>query len=248
MWRTQKPVLTVPRRHRRDGSVMRVMRVLRDRLARAAFRFLVTKPSVGLPLSKIGSEACGWIVPTDLITEESVCYCVGAGEDITFDLALIERYGCSVYGFDPTPRAKLHVGYVAKNNPRYHFFGVGLWSADVPMKFYAPRDPTHVSHSVVNLQHTTDFFVADCKRLSSIMRDLGHDHVDLLKLDVEGAEYTILESILADELRIGVICVEFDQPAPLRRTWKIIGALSRSGYHPVFAERWNWTFIHERMM
>jgi FkbM family methyltransferase len=224
------------------------MHALRDRLAWAILGFLVHKPSVRLRLEKIGSKGCGWIVPTSLITQEWVCYCVGAGEDITFDLALIERYGCSVYGFDPTPRAKLHVDRVARNNPRYHFSGVGLWSADGPMKLYAPRNPTHVSHSVVNLQHTADYFVADCKRLSSLMRDLGHNHVDLLKLDVEGAEYAVLESILADNVRIGVICVEFDQPAPLRRTWQMIDALTQSGYRPVCAERWNWTFIHERMM
>ncbi|OLE31416.1 MAG: hypothetical protein AUI36_29700 [Cyanobacteria bacterium 13_1_40CM_2_61_4] len=227
---------------------MRLFRAVRDRLARAALRLLVDKPSPRLHLMKVGSEACGWTVPASLITEGSVCYCVGAGEDISFDLALIDRCGCPVYGFDPTPRAKLHVERVAKNNPKYHFAGIGLWTADVPMKFYAPRNPAHVSHSITNLQHTANFFVADCRRLSSLMRSLGHNHIDLLKLDVEGAEYGVLESILADELRVDVICVEFDQPAPLRRTWKMIAALNESGYRAVYAERWNWTFVHERMM
>ena len=29
----------------------------------------------------------------------------GVGEDASFDLGIIERFGCSVFAFDPTPRA-----------------------------------------------------------------------------------------------------------------------------------------------
>ena len=43
------------------------------------------------------------------------------------------------------------------------------------------------------------------------MKELGHKKLDLLKLDIEGAEYEVIESIIEDNLDIKLICVEFDE-------------------------------------
>jgi len=40
------------------------------------------------------------------------------------------------------------------------------------------------------------------------MNELGHRKIDLLKIDMEGAEYKVIESIIEDRLDIGVIFVE----------------------------------------
>ncbi len=44
-------------------------------------------------------------VPADGLDADSVVYSVGVGEDIRFDLALIARFGCTVYSMDPVPRS-----------------------------------------------------------------------------------------------------------------------------------------------
>ena len=41
------------------------------------------------------------------------------------------------------------------------------------------------------------------------MRQLGHDRIDVLKLDVEGAEYSILEDMVRQDIRVGQLLVEF---------------------------------------
>jgi FkbM family methyltransferase len=162
-------------------------------------------------LERIGTQYGGWVVPTDLLDHNSVCYCAGVGEDISFDLGLIERFNCQVFAFDPTPRAVQHVRKNANMKANYKFFDFGLWDKNEKLKFYAPDNPNHVSHSVLNLQKTRTYFEADCKRLSSIMQILGHDKLDLLKIDIEGAEYRVLESIMEDQLEINIICVEYDE-------------------------------------
>ncbi|NJL16280.1 MAG: hypothetical protein HC938_02870 [Nitrospira sp.] len=53
---------------------------------------------------KIGTGYGGWFVPTGLLSDQSLCYGVGAGEDISFEVELINRYKCEVHCFDPTPR------------------------------------------------------------------------------------------------------------------------------------------------
>lgn len=195
-------------------------------------------------MKKLGSEYGGWVIPMSVLSDSSVCYCVGVGEDITFDLALIDHFDCRVFAFDPTPRAALHVELHAKDVPNFHFYNVGVWREDQEgVRFYAPRDSRHVSHSIVNLQGTSDFFEAECKRLSSLMKDLGHRRIDLLKLDVEGAEYDVLDTVMKDGLDVGVVCVEFDQPSPLIKTWKIVRTLNDHGYALVSVDKWNYTFV-----
>jgi FkbM family methyltransferase len=159
----------------------------------------------------VGDKYGAWIIPDGLLGPDSICYCVGCGENVSFDLALIDIVGCNVWAFDPTPRAVQYVGEVAGHNPRYHFTAIGIWSEDTEVKFFAPQNPAHVAYSVVNLQYTSQFFTARVGRLSCIMAANNHPRLDLLKLDVEGAEYEILRSIAEDDLDIGVICVEFDE-------------------------------------
>lgn len=196
-------------------------------------------------LERLGGAYGGWIVPADVLSRNSICWCAGVGEDITFDLALIQRFGCQVWGFDPTPRAVRHVETHAASEPRYHFIPVGLWSEDTTMRFYAPRDVSHVSHSIVNLQQTEEGFDAPCRSVRSLMEELNHTHLDLLKLDVEGAEYVVLDSLDRDEIRPRILCVEFDQPSPLREVLAASRRLIARGYNLVAIDGWNFTFVRE---
>ena len=53
----------------------------------------------------LGSEYGGYCMCPENIDRDCVVYSFGIGEDISFDLALIQRFGLSVYAFDPTPRS-----------------------------------------------------------------------------------------------------------------------------------------------
>ena len=68
---------------------------------------------------KLGSDYGDWFIPIHLLNEQSICYCFGAGEDISFDIELIRHYGCHVYTFDPTPRSIEHVRLLI-NKTRHH--------------------------------------------------------------------------------------------------------------------------------
>lgn len=68
----------------------------------------------------------------------------------------------------------------------------------------------------------------------------GHKKLDLLKIDIEGAEYEVLNSIIEDGLDIKVLCVEFDEyQNPLdsgyrRRISDAITKLISYGYELIF--------------
>jgi FkbM family methyltransferase len=184
-------------------------------------------------LTRLGTAHGGWTLPTRSIRSGSTALCVGAGEDISFDVELNKK-GITVYTIDPTPRSREHVRQVLSaaegrslafinrsdedvydlrgfDKCRFTFLDVGLWGRDTPMRFFAPQDHEHVSHSIVNLQHTDQWFEANCMTLRSVCESLNIREIDILKLDVEGAEYAVLESMVDSGLRPGVLCVEFDE-------------------------------------
>ncbi len=203
-------------------------------------------------LVELGSDYGGWVVPSELINQSSICYCAGCGEDITFDLGLIDRFACDVYGFDPTPRAISHVQSVAGNNNQYHFADVGLWDKQDTLRFYVPKNEEHVSHSLVNLQQTEDYIEVEVKTLPDLMKANGHSHLDLLKLDIEGAEYKVLESVIKNDIDIKILCIEFDECFnPLDRKYRqrvrqAIKSLMAVGYRIVcLQDKGNYTLVKD---
>lgn len=212
------------------------------RLGRRGFREVLqrTLPIRGrADLEKLGSEYGGWHVPMSLVRPGWVCYCAGVGEDATFDFALAGRLGCDVHAFDPTPRS---IAYAesAHAPPGFSFHPVGVWWREETLRFYAPHNPEFVSHSVKKLWHSNEYFEARCRSVAQLMSDLGHDRVDLLKLDIEGAETEVIGHCLDEGILPQVLCVEFDQPIRILRT---VRSLSRAGYDLVHIERWNYTFV-----
>ena len=53
-------------------------------------------------------------------------YCAGVGNDVTFDIALVENYGYEVWAFDPTPNVIDAVPHW-NTSDQWHFESVGLW-------------------------------------------------------------------------------------------------------------------------
>lgn len=193
-------------------------------------------------LVRIGTPYGGWWVPTDEIVPGSVCCCAGVGEDISFDLALVEQLGCRVVAMDPTPRAVAYVDNLCLP-PGLVFLPLGLGGTARTERFYAPKDPRHVSHSISNLQRTTDYFEAPLVTLSDVMAQSGVERFDLLKIDIEGAEHEVIEAIERTGPVPRVLLVEFDQPEPIGRSRRTLSRLRRIGYQVVKVERFNVTLV-----
>lgn len=193
-------------------------------------------------LIRLGTFYGGSWVPALGLGEDSVCYLAGVGEDISFDLELIERFGCQVISLDPTPKA---IDFVhAQSTPKeLRFVPEGLAGSDREARFYVPRDASHASFSMSNLQGTEEFVVGRVRALSSLMKEMGHERIDLLKLNIEGAEYEVLDSLFREHIYPDILCVVFDQPHPFPHTWRTFQRLRRVGYKTVSVELFNVTFL-----
>jgi FkbM family methyltransferase len=233
----------------------------------------VGSPKIGT--TRLGSNYGGWLIPTAAgLDENSICYLAGAGEDISFDCALVERFGCRGRIIDPTPRAIAHFRELGEavqagrrfpiNNsatefydiaPRQYgklsFLPIGLADRDGELKFFMPKDPAHVSCSTVNLQKTEDYFVAQCHSISTIMARQGDTKVDLLKMDIEGAEYPVIRDLVESGRLPRILLIEFDEvhsPLDGGAPTRIAGSMNSllgAGMRCIAVEGSNATFVRK---
>lgn len=151
-------------------------------------------------LTRDGTEYGGWWYDSRKIKKGAVIYSFGLGEDTSWDEALIRR-GASVYGFDPTPKSADYVESrreLRKGPGVFHHTKEGLWTEDTTLLFTMPDNPQHVSLRAgqhISSQGTISLKV---NTLSNFLASNGHSRIDILKIDIEGAEYELLEQFLND--------------------------------------------------
>ncbi len=196
---------------------------------------------VGLELSEsvdlvlahevLGTEYGSHAVCLEGLGPGSVVYSFGVGEDVSFDLGLMERTGAEVFAFDPTPRSVAWVREQAlPAGFRMHAFG--LAAHDGTLSFAPPANPEHVSHSSVpsGSAGAVEFAV---KRLSTVARELGHSRLDVLKMDIEGAEYAVIDDVLAHGPPVDQWLIEFHHGhygIPVKTTRAAVARLRAAGY------------------
>jgi len=169
-----------------------------------------THIEVRVPKEKFGTLSNGYFVAfPEKITENTIVYSVGVGREISFDLDLINKKNVTVYAFDPTPRAKEWIR-TQKLPEKFKFFDIGVADFDGIANFYEPENPRSTSYSLVEQgKHILRVVKCPVKRLKTIMEMLGHKKIDILKMDIEGGEYKVIEDIIKSKIQISQILVEF---------------------------------------
>jgi FkbM family methyltransferase len=205
------------------------------------------KDPPSLQLRRLGGVYGGWWVPTSMMNSKSVVYCAGVGEDTTFDEEMIQRFGCEIFAFDPTPRA---IEYVAERqkagtiDKRFNFRPFGLWREEAVIEFFnTPLDDGSDPVMTVVPKKTGKSIKAKCYSLTDLMKQLGHTHIDLLKMDIECAEHAVLESIINGTVSPKVVCVDYDQPCWPTKLHGSVKAMQAAGYTLVHIECQDYTYV-----
>lgn len=182
----------------------------------------------------VGNQYGGFYVASDFIGPASVVYSFGIGRDVSFDLGLIQKFGCQVHGFDPTPASVQWVG-LQHLPAEFHFYEYGLARDTGTTLFYLPLNPEHVSGSMVTQSNVNSNInvEVEMKSLQDVMAMLHHDKIDVLKMDIEGAEYDVLNAMLDQKIYPGQLLIEFHDrlmPKGLDCSRKVVFRLQQVGY------------------
>jgi len=203
--------------------------------------------------TKLGSGYGEWTLITSRLNEKSTVYSFGVGEEAAFDIGLIELIGCKIFAFDPTPKS---LDWVKSNisNPDFIMHPFGLSHTDGQMKMYLPKNLDHVSGSILNKQsHLKNEIQANFKRLKTIMNELQHEQIDVLKMDIEGAEYKVIDDIIACGINPGQILIEFHHRfggIGIRETELAVNKIRNHGYllYHVSETLEEFSFMHNRLL
>ncbi len=177
-------------------------------------RALIGKESWFPVQTHVACVPCGsgtWayrIAPSRVSQTDPIIYAVGLGDDITFELDAAKRFGTMVYAIDPTPRVLKQYAALKETMPVYPY---ALSDKDGTAEFYMPENPEHVSGALSKEFNwhalSDDYITVQTRKLSSVMRELGHTRIDILKINAEGAEHAIIHDILLDGVDIGQFAI-----------------------------------------
>lgn len=204
------------------------------RLARTALgREVIYKTQAKCLKEAHGSKRDPWVICPTSINRDSVIYSFGIGKNISFDLSLINRYGVYVHAFDPTPDS---IQWLKSQSLPQQFlpYEYGVADYDGVARFFPPENTKQVSHSIFERPEAAHHAVeVQVYRLPTILEMLGHTAVDILKLDIEGAEYTVIADLIKSKIKVQQLLVEFHHRFPkvgIERTKTTVKMLNNNGF------------------
>lgn len=216
---------------------------------------------------KIGDQNPYWI-PVNSINNGDIVYSFGAEEEITFEVQLAKQFKANVFVFDPTPNSKKHFDLIMCNSKqgkktfyfpkrftdRFYdiskndldlitFNGVGISKNDTESKVYFTKDKKMFSLQQDHLFSELSVEKIPFKRLTTIMKEKGHKEIQLIKLDIEGEEYGVIDDMIRQNIRPKILLLEFHIPKLNRQFRKSVKQLVKYGYLLTFRRKSDFSFV-----
>ena len=217
-------------------------------------RFL--KSAAILPLRrKAAIETIGtedqWGVLRDSLSRNSFIVSAGVGKNITFEQTIVRKYGATIILLDPSPTGIDTMSRIGNEGGHLDFRPVGLAAQTGSLDFGRPDIESEGSFRKGS---ANDGVKLDCVSLKHLLGTEKRTRIDLLKLDVEGFEYEILQSVFRDKIEIDQICVEIHTNRAITINETIFSALRLilrlrlAGYAIVYNDKMDFTFVHKRRL
>lgn len=206
---------------------------------------------------RLGTRYGGWWVDSKALSAKPLLIDCGLGEDISFPLAFLAKFPGQVLGVEPNPRS------LAYCRPRLvsgmEIVEAAFWKvAGESITFHLPRSQDHlpkgadgVSGSLVGTHEYVEGgeeITVRTVSLPMLLEKAGREVCDVLKLDVEGAEYDILKNLLevGHLRRVRQLLIEFHHAVThhgIAETQATVALLQQDGFALMHVEGRNYIFL-----
>lgn len=151
---------------------------------------------------------------------------------------VVDEFDCNVYAIEPLTQFYDQMVDKFKSNPKVHLLNVGVSTENKKDFIYLGGDSTSS-----NLENG-DKVEVEFRTISRILDEWGLTEVDLLQMNIEGDEYSMLESMLKDGSidRFKNIQVQFHLGIEndIDRHYEICQALEDRGFKSKFSYPFVW--------
>jgi FkbM family methyltransferase len=185
------------------------------------------------------------------LSPQSVVIDGGCSYEADFSVSLMRRHGVRAFGVDPTRKHGEALRRLESEHPgRFVHVPCAIAAADGVLTFHESR--VNESGSLLNdhvnvLQDETTSYDVEAVTLRSLLARLGVETVDILKLDLEGAEYELFSGMTSNDLQpFKQVFVEFHHHAVSHfgdaDTRRIVALISGFGFHAFSLDDHNYLF------
>lgn len=110
----------------------------------------------------------------------------------SFTTHIYDKYNCNIFIFEPVKLYYNDLCYKFKDIPKIKVFNYAIAGTSKSFQIVYNRDATYLKPSFTNNEQIKSF--------KEIYDDLNLNTIDLLKINVEGAEYDIMNNIFENNL------------------------------------------------
>ena len=188
--------------------------------------------------------------------ESSTIVDVGCGSEAEFALHLIDKYRLKAYGMDPTRKHAPALQQLEKNHPGLftHIPKALSWQAGA-IVFHESEQNESGSllsdhHNVLN--DRTLSYEVETVSLQGLSNEVHKGTIDFLKLDLEGAEYEVLDKVTPEDLKgIRQLFVEFHhhciEQYEIADTLARVDKINQAGMESITIDDHNYLFYWQEV-
>lgn len=195
-------------------------------------------------LGFVGATVCDRHLLHDAdIGSQSIVLDVGAFTGKWAD-AVAELHDPVIYAFEPNPRSYARLEEKAANNRKLRPQQYGLGGRDETVEFTLNGLGSSMCDDR-SRNRNVDKIQVKIAAIDSAWRSLSLDRVDLMKINIEGAEFPLLERMIETDMldKVDTFLIQFHEwhPDARRRREVIQRALSQT-----HRQEWNYDFVWEK--
>ncbi|MDQ1355270.1 MAG: hypothetical protein QG657_5580 [Acidobacteriota bacterium] len=192
--------------------------------------------------------SCGHTFYGPAITPNSIVMDLGACRG-DFCKYMTDQYGCLTYAIEASP--ELFSNIIETSSIRKYNYAIA--GNDGFTTFYQSSLETAGNIMGPKANSTGHTFEIETRKLSTLMRELGLKEIDLLKIDIEGAELLLFETAEHKDIAIaGQIAIEFHDSVQLpnistEQARRMIKKIQAAGFWGIAlgTKNSNWLFVNQ---
>jgi FkbM family methyltransferase len=190
----------------------------------------------------------------DSFTNKSVIVDVGCGRDAELSRYFIGKYGLTAFVVDPTRKHKPALSEIKTNyGDQFNILNYALSASDGTIVFNESiaGESGSIVIDHVNVKHgETVTYEVPTICLGTLSQMIGSTNIDFIKIDIEGAEYDLINHISDTDIRpYHQIFIEFHHRAVKKYskndTLKAVQTIQKFGYEVFTLDDINYLFFRK---